>query len=138
VTINKSIWDEDEKIWWYLVEGFNSYEMYGRTVSGWISGEILTVNPPQPYPLGIAWTDFYAGDDIGMGINIWSEPGYLNTGGGGHVVGELIIGNQIEMIDRQWDEGSELWFYRVDGDDKNTRENVSGWLDGVFIVLTQP
>ena len=138
VKIIDSIWVGHEQRWWYLVDGDNSYEGMGRIVSGWIPGEMITLDSPQPYPLGTAWTDFFAGVELGYGVNIWSRPGYLNTGGGGPVVGELAIYAQIEIIDRQWDEGSQYWFYRVVGVDRNTGASIEGWLDGTFIVLTRP
>jgi len=131
-------WIEEEDIWWYLIDGYNEYEKGGKFVSGWLASNRLSINPPEPYPNGTAWIEFEVGEEVGYGANIYSKPGYINTGGGGPFVGELRHGTEIEIIDSHWDKNSEYWFYTVVGVDKDTKEIVEGWLDGTFIVLTDP
>lgn len=129
-------WSAVEGKWWYLVDGWDEYTgEVGRSVSGWVPGTNLAIDTPAAYPLGNAWIEFAIGAQEGIGVRIWSRPGYY-TGARG--VGEIWHGTRVEIIATEWDADNGAWFYQASGRDYQTGETVTGWVDGVFLVLSSP
>ena len=138
VKIMDSKWIESEQQWWYLVEGDNEYEMEVRTVNGWVSANITTIDLPEAFPLGTAWVDILPWWEEDNGLVLWSKPGFINTNSGIRGVGMVKMGAPIEIIEAQWEKHSGYWDYKVIGTDMNTGEQIEGWLHGTLIVLTRP
>lgn len=122
--------------WWYLVDGWDEFTgEVGRSVSGWVPGKNLTIGIPEAYPLGNAWAEFAVGAQEKIGVGVWNHPGYYT---GAKVVGEIWHGTRVEIIATEWDADNGVWFYQVSGRDYQTGETVTGWVDGVFLILSSP
>lgn len=137
ITIVDAYWHGGDEEWWYLVRGWDEYtEEMGRAVEGWVPGHFVTLEAPEPYPLGSAWAEFLASAEAGWGdITVWDRPGY---GVGAWGVGRVLHGTRVEVLDSAWDAAHGAWFYRVSTIDSSTGERVTGWMDGVFLVLSPP
>jgi hypothetical protein len=121
--------------WWYFVEGTYIYGGSDTTVSGWVPETVMTVETPQPYPPGNAWVECAVLAEQGWGdVPVWEHPGPSIS----MAVGKIWHGTQVEIIISQWDAEHGIWSYEVTGTDYKTGETVTGWMDGVFLVLTPP
>jgi len=138
VTVIDAFWHISESRWWYQVEGYDEYtERISEPVTGWLPEENVTVGTPEPYPLGVAWGEFSVGAEEGWDdINIWDRPNYYN--GRGRRVGAIRHGARVEIIDREWEPENRIWFYQITGPEYETGEAITGWLDGIFLVLAPP
>jgi hypothetical protein len=132
-------WHSGEGRWWYKVKGYDEYTKYSaEAVTGWVPEVNVTVGVPEQYPLGSAWIEFGTGirADIGGDVIIWDRTRYYNLQG--RRVGLMLHGTRVEITDSDWDPEYGVWFYEITGTDYETGNTITGWLDGIFLVLAPP
>jgi hypothetical protein len=139
INILDAHWHDEEGQWWYQVEGLDQYTKdVGETVTGWLPETSVTVGIPEQYPLGAAWVEFAIGiqTDVGGDVTIWNRSKYYN--GQGQGIGFMWHGTPVQISDSEWDSENGIWFYEITGVDSKTKETITGWLDGIFLVLAPP
>jgi hypothetical protein len=132
-------WHSGEGRWWYKVTGWDEYTKdVGNEVTGWVSETNVTVGVPEQYPLGTAWIEFEFGiqADLGGDVIIWDRPRYYS--GQGQGIGSMWHGTSVQISDSEWDPDYGIWTYEITGVDCETKETITGWLDGTFLVLAPP
>lgn len=125
--------------WWYKVRGWDEYTKdVGGAVTGWVPEMNVIVGVPEQYPLGSAWIEFEIGiqADLGGDVVIWDRPRYSN--GQGRGIGSMWHGTPVQISDSDWDPDFARWTYKITGVDYETKERITGWLDGLFLVLVPP
>jgi hypothetical protein len=137
VTVIDAFWHISESRWWYQVEGYDMYtERVSEHVIGWLPEENVTTGDPDGYPLGPAWTECEVCLEVAPDIVVWDRARYYN--GRGRGVGSIAHDTKVEISDREWDPEDRIWFYKITGPDYESGETITGWLDGVFLVLAPP
>jgi len=139
IEVLDAYWHSGEGRWWYKVTGWDEYTKdVGDAVTGWIPETNVTVGVPEQYPLGTAWIEFAIEIQAGGAgdVVIWDRPRYYNLQGRG--IGSMRHGTSVQISDSEWDPDHGIWFYEITGVDYKTKQTITGWLDGIFLVLAPP